>query len=101
GTFSLASPSGQGSGVADEALISQANSIGNPLSGTFTITRTGATTGPLTVLFTLSGTATNGSTYTASSVSSVVIPINASSVQVTITPKSTITDATTLTVVLT
>ncbi len=99
-TFSLTFPSVQVSVVADEPLISQANSLGNPTSGTFTITRTGSTSAPLTVFYTLGGTATNGSTYTASSANSVVIPMNASSAQVTITPNAAIADAATLTVVL-
>jgi serine protease len=53
--------------------------------GTFTITRTGATTSPLTVNYTMSGSATNGTDYTAVS-GSVVIAASSSTATVTITP---------------
>lgn len=53
--------------------------------GTFTITRAGLTTLPLTVNYTISGTATNGADYTTVS-GSVIIPTSAASATVTITP---------------
>jgi K319L-like, PKD domain/PKD domain/Calx-beta domain len=53
--------------------------------GTFTVTRTGATTSDLTVFLSISGSATNGTDYTALN-SSVVIPNGASSALITITP---------------
>lgn len=53
-------------------VISQANTYGNPTSGSFTLVRSGGNlSAPLTVNFTYSGTATNG-TYTAGSTGSVV-----------------------------
>jgi serine protease len=60
-----------------------------PDPGTFTISRTGATTSPLTVNFTLGGTAINGTDYTVvPSSSAVVIPAGATTATVTITPIS-------------
>jgi hypothetical protein len=56
---------------------------GNP--GTFRITRTGPTTAALTVAYTMSGTAANGSDYTLLS-GSASIPAGASFVDVTLTP---------------
>jgi hypothetical protein len=100
GTFSLAYATQSVSVSADEPLISQANTYGNPTNGTFTLTRTGSTNSPLTVYYSLGGTATNGSTYAASSANSVTFPAGASNVQVTITALTNVTDAATLTVVL-
>ncbi len=56
-----------------------------PNTGTFTIARTGATTSPLSVNFTISGTATGGSDYAAIS-SPVAIPAGSASVTLTVTP---------------
>ena len=57
-----------------------------PLStGTFTVTRTGATTAALTVAYTVGGTATAGSDYTALT-GSVSIPAGAASAPITVTP---------------
>ena len=53
--------------------------------GTFTITRTGDTSQPLTVGYTLSGTATNGTDY-ATLTGSVTILAGATSATVTVTP---------------
>jgi serine protease len=53
--------------------------------GTFTVTRTGATTLPLTVNYFMGGTATNGTDYTAVS-GSVVIAAGSATAAVTITP---------------
>ncbi|XGW00908.1 MAG: Calx-beta domain-containing protein (plasmid) [Leptolyngbya sp. BL-A-14] len=54
-------------------------------SGQFTVTRTGSTTDPLTVDFTVGGTATNGTDYSAIK-KSVTIPAGAASATVTVTP---------------
>jgi hypothetical protein len=56
-------------------------------TGTFTVTRTtgGNPAAPLTVFFTISGSATNGGDYTATA-SSVTIPANQTSATVTISP---------------
>ncbi len=54
-------------------------------TGRFTITRTGATTSPLTVNYTVSGTATGGSDYEAIG-TSVIISAGAASASVTVTP---------------
>ncbi|MEW5744165.1 MAG: PKD domain-containing protein, partial [Nitrospirota bacterium] len=53
--------------------------------GTFTVTRTGATTNPLTVSYTVSGTATNTDDYAALS-GSITIPAGQSSAAITIAP---------------
>jgi len=63
---------------------------GNTNKGTFTITRTNIRALPVTVKYTMSGTASNGTDYTTLS-GTVVIPANAASVAVTLTAK---TDAT-------
>ncbi len=54
-------------------------------TGTFTLTRTGPTTSPLTVNFTVGGTALSGGDYTAIG-TSAVIPAGQASVPVVITP---------------
>lgn len=54
--------------------------------GVFTLTRTGSTASPLTVLYSLGGTATNGVTYTNLS-GSVTIPAGTNAASVYITPK--------------
>src|SRR5262245_59838474 len=53
--------------------------------GTFTVTRTGATTAALTVSYTVAGTATAGSDYVALS-GSLIIPLGSSSATITVTP---------------
>ncbi len=53
--------------------------------GAFTITRTGDTTNPLTIQYTIAGTATNGSDY-GQLANTVEIPVGESSVIVTINP---------------
>jgi YD repeat-containing protein len=57
---------------------------GSSTHGVFTFTRTGSTSGSLVVSFTLSGTATVSSDYTASATSSVTIPSGSASATVTI-----------------
>ncbi|MEM6400427.1 MAG: ExeM/NucH family extracellular endonuclease [Cyanobacteria bacterium P01_D01_bin.116] len=54
-------------------------------TATFTVTRTGDTTNALTVEYTISGTATNGTDY-SNLPTSVVIPAGQSSVDITVTP---------------
>lgn len=54
--------------------------------GTFTITRTGDTSEALTVNYTISGTATNGTDYTPALTGTATIPAGQDSVTVTITP---------------
>ena len=55
-------------------------------TGTITVTRTGGTTTALTVSYTLGGTATSGSDYSAAPASSLTIPIGATSATITVTP---------------
>ncbi|NOT60743.1 MAG: hypothetical protein HOP19_11040 [Acidobacteria bacterium] len=55
-------------------------------TGTFRITRTGATTSALTVNYSISGSAINGTDYTPSLTGSVNIPISASFIDIAITP---------------
>lgn len=58
--------------ATNNPVISQANTHGNPTSGSFTLVRSGGNVSlPLTVNFTYSGTATNG-TYTVGNTGSVV-----------------------------
>jgi len=56
-------------------------------TGTFTFTRTGATTGPITVFFSIGGTARNKTDYNAL-LTAIVIPAGESSATLTITPKT-------------
>jgi hypothetical protein len=61
-------------------------SAGEPSNtGTFTITRSGSTTGSLAVTFAVSGTATSGTDYTSLG-SSVTIPAGSASATLTVTP---------------
>ena len=69
-------------------------------TGTFTVTRTGDTTAALTVNYTISGSATNGSDY-ASLSGSVVIAAGASSATVLVTPVDDAIDENNETVILT
>ncbi len=62
-----------------------AASESGPDSGSFTLSRTGATTNALTVGYTLTGTAVNGSDYSVLA-TTVVIPAGQTSVAVTVTP---------------
>lgn len=57
----------------------------NGTAGAFTFTRTGVTTGDLTLACTISGTATNGTDYTALS-GTVTIPSGSASTTVAVTP---------------
>ncbi len=67
--------------AAAETLSSQASN-----TGSFLLTRTGATTAPLTVSLSWSGTAANGVDYATLS-NSVTIPAGASSVSIVLTPR--------------
>ena len=73
--------------VVSIATTDGSASEAGPDTGTFTLSRTGATTNALTVFFGISGSATNGIDY-ESIVSSAVIPVGQSSVAITITPNS-------------
>jgi hypothetical protein len=53
--------------------------------GTFTVSRSGPTTAPLTVSYTVGGTASNGSDFAAMG-TSVVIPAGSASATITVTP---------------
>lgn len=79
GTFELIRPPGV-SVVATDASASEAGD-----TGTFTLTREGDTSAELTVFYTLTGTAENGTDY-ETNVLSAVIPAGASSVDVLMTP---------------
>ena len=67
--------------VASDASASEAGSN----TGTFTVSRNGPTTDALSVAYNLTGTAGNGTDYSALA-SSVLIPVGQSSVNVTVTP---------------
>lgn len=73
----------------DKPVISitatDADAVESGDTGTFTITRTGSTAGPLTVNYTVSGTASSGTDYTALG-TSVVIADGSSSATLTVTP---------------
>lgn len=58
-----------------------------PVSGSFSINRSGDLSSAVTVLYTLTGTATNGSDYTTDPLSAT-IPVGATNVEVHITPIS-------------
>lgn len=80
GTFTFFRPAGVGVEVPD-AVASEAG----PDPAVFSIYRTGDTANPLTVLYTLTGTASNGTDY-VTNVLSATIPAGATNVEVTITP---------------
>jgi hypothetical protein len=58
-----------------------------PTTGYFTVRRTGSAAAPLTVYYTVSGTATPGSDYVVLS-GSVTIPTNKATARITVTPKN-------------
>ena len=77
-----------------------ANEAGD--TGTFTISRTGPTTGALVVNFTRSGTATSGTDYTAiASPGTVTIPIGQASADIAVSPLQNTTPEIAETVILT
>src|SRR5205814_1531203 len=57
-----------------------------PDAGTFTFTRSGPTTSALVVLYSIGGTATNGTDYTPTLTGSITIPSGQASAAATITP---------------
>ncbi|RPI61476.1 MAG: hypothetical protein EHM48_05585, partial [Planctomycetaceae bacterium] len=69
-------------------------------TGTYTVTRDGSTSGALTVNYTVSGTATNGTDYTALS-GTVTIPDGQASTTITLSPINDNTVESTETVILT
>jgi hypothetical protein len=77
--FTILSPA-----VSITATTPDASELG-PVSGVFTLARTGSTTLDLPVSFAVSGTAVNGTTYSAIA-SPVIIPSGSSSTTVTILP---------------
>jgi hypothetical protein len=90
--YSVGSPSSATVTIADNDLptvtvsATDANASETPGdAGTFTVTRTGSAVAALTVNFTLSGTAVNGSDYTTIA-SSVTIAAGASSAALIVTP---------------
>jgi hypothetical protein len=67
-------------------IVASAPAAAEPSTpGAFTVTRTGSTTAPLTVSYTVSGTATAGSDY-ASLSGSVTIPAGSTSATISVTP---------------
>lgn len=69
------------------SLFSQTNAYGNPTNAYFVLSRSGSLASPLTVVFTLTGTATNG-TYTASATTNITFPAGVATNLVTITAVS-------------
>jgi hypothetical protein len=97
GTFALDVPSTTVSVLATKPLATEAGLV----AGEFTITRVSTDlSGPLTVNFTMGGTATNGVNYNTTATNSVVIPAGQTSVKVTITPIEDHTSDPTLTVTI-
>jgi hypothetical protein len=96
GSFQLVTPS---TTVSVQATTPAASETG-PTPGVFTITRSGDLSGPLTVNFVLSGTASNGVDY-ASIPSSIVIDAGSASKTITVTPVDDAISELTETVVLT
>jgi hypothetical protein len=85
--------------VSVAATTPNASRVG-PVSGVFTLTRTGSTSAALTVDYSLAGTAANGTDYN-SLATSLTIPAGAASATLTVTPKSSASDVGTETAVLT
>jgi hypothetical protein len=94
GTFSLTYPGTTATVTTSTPLISQTNTLGNPLSGTFVITLAAAQSSPVTVPFGLGGTATNGVSYTLTgtglttnkTAGSIVFSAGQTTATITITP---------------
>lgn len=81
-TIDLATPLPTVSITASDPSASEAGSN----TGSFTVTRTGSTGEPLTVSYSIGGTAGNGLDYTAIA-NSVTIPAGASSAVIVVTPR--------------
>jgi hypothetical protein len=71
--------------IIAEASDSQAAEASSPNTGTFVLRRLGLRTGALTIAYTMSGTATNGSDYTTLS-GSATLGANTASLNLTLTP---------------
>jgi subtilisin family serine protease/peptidase E len=105
-TYTVGSPSSATVNIADNDLpvvtvVAADNSAAEPSDvGRFVFTRSGPTTGSLTVNFTVGGTATSGSDYTALG-SSIVIPAGRSTATNTVTPIDDAVVEATETVILT
>jgi hypothetical protein len=82
GTFLFSIPQTGVSVAATTPVASQNH--GSPIPGVFTFTRTGQTQNPLTVNFTVGGTATNGADYTFSPAVTTNISFTANQTQVTL-----------------
>jgi hypothetical protein len=82
--------------VAGDAAASEAG----PNTGSFTVSRNGPTTDALSVAYNLTGTAGNGTDYSALA-STVLIPVGQSSATVTVTPTNDGAPESTETVILT
>ena len=72
--------------VISAAATVATTALKNTPPGVFTLTRTGPTTAPLTIQYTLGGTATNGVAYNTLP-DSVIIPAGTNSVRVLVVPK--------------
>ena len=71
--------------VASDAVAAETRSGQTANRGQFTISRTGATTAALTLAYSVSGTATNGSDYSRLT-GTVTIPVGRSSVTLSVSP---------------
>jgi len=68
------------------AAIDASAAEAGPDPGTYRFSRTGATTDPLTVAYTVGGTASNGTDYTPTLTGTITIAAGAASADITITP---------------
>lgn len=106
GTFNIIRPPGVSvvttTNLAYETIPGGQPGMDPPLPGAFSLVRQGDISGPVTVVYTLTGTAINGTDYTTN-VLSAVIPAGQTNVEVFITPISDglaeFTETVTLTVV--
>ena len=88
--YALGSPSSDTVTISDQPVVTLSTPVATAhetglVPGKFTLTRSGPTTGPLTVALSLSGTATNGTDY-ATIASSAVIPSGEASVDLPVMP---------------
>jgi 2-C-methyl-D-erythritol 4-phosphate cytidylyltransferase len=84
GTVTIVSDDGLATTISIVATTATAMEAG-PGAGVFTVTRSGSTAGVLSVLFSVSGTATPGGDY-VNLPASVAIPAGAASATITVTP---------------
>lgn len=108
GSFQMIIPPAEVSVLTPTSLASQ--NYGTPTTAMFVLTNAGNISSNVTVQFSLGGTGTNGATYTistngvtipASSTYTVTIPEGQRSVDITLTPSESISEAVTLTSTLT